>query len=166
MLAGRPREAENFADRALTLQPGSIQALAVKGRALLDLGHKTPAVEIARALPSGRSIVSTYKVRILAGAGHLPEVEAMLPVLTGGNHMARISALLALGRQEEALGALDANWVTANRTDQLLFEPDLNPIRGEPRFQQMLATLGLTEAHARAQAWRAAHPPEKPATKK
>jgi TolB-like protein/Tfp pilus assembly protein PilF len=159
LLAGRPREAESFADRALALQPGSIQALAVKGSAQIDLGHKAAAVEIARALPSDRSLVSASKVRILAAAGQLQEVEAMLPELTRTNHhMARIAALVALGRKEEALAALDANWVTANRTDQLLFEPILDPIRGEPRFQKMLATLDLTEAHARAQAWRAAHP--------
>jgi hypothetical protein len=35
----------------------------------------------------------------------------------------------------------------------------------DPRWVKLMADTGLTEAHARAQAWRKAHPPEKPAAK-
>ena len=42
-------------------------------------------------------------------------------------------------------------------------DPNYDPIRDDRRFGKAFATLGFTEAHARAQAWRAAHPPEKPA---
>jgi TolB-like protein/lipopolysaccharide biosynthesis regulator YciM len=157
LFARRPREALGMAERALVIQPGAIQAQALKAQALFELGETAEAVRIARTLPSDASIVTVQKVVVLAGAGHLDEVEAMLPQLTGGNLLARIGALTALGRKDEALAALAPAWITANRADVLLFEPLLDPLRGEPRFQLMLAELGMTDAHARAQAWRAAH---------
>jgi len=45
--------------------------------------------------------------------------------------------------------------------DVLFFSPLLDPIRHDPRFQAKLQTTGFVEFHARAQAWRAAHPPDK-----
>ena len=45
----------------------------------------------------------------------------------------------------------------------VLFEPALDPVRKDPRFLRVLEQIGMKEAHARAQAWRAAHPPQKPA---
>jgi hypothetical protein len=39
--------------------------------------------------------------------------------------------------------------------DQWLYQPAVDPLRGDPRFGKFLATLGASEAHARAQAWRA-----------
>ena len=43
-----------------------------------------------------------------------------------------------------------------SNANELLFADVYDPIRADPRFVKLLATLGLTEAHARAQAWRAA----------
>jgi hypothetical protein len=39
-------------------------------------------------------------------------------------------------------------------------------VRADPRFVRYLSVLGVTEAHARAQSWRAAHPPDKSEAKK
>jgi len=49
--------------------------------------------------------------------------------------------------------------------DLLLFQPVFDPLRSDPRFREVLKTVGLAEANDRAQAWRAAHPPEKVAAK-
>lgn len=46
-----------------------------------------------------------------------------------------------------------------------LFERWIDPVRSDPRFKKFLETIRATEAHARAQAWRATHPPEDPAAK-
>jgi hypothetical protein len=39
-------------------------------------------------------------------------------------------------------------------------------VRSDPRFVRFLQQVGWKDAHDRAQAWRAAHPPEKVAAKK
>lgn len=73
------------------------------------------------------------------------------------------AALLVLGLTDACWHALEQGSRNILSADELLFWPVFDSIRGESRFQKMLAELGLTEAHARAQAWRAAHPPERPA---
>ena len=50
--------------------------------------------------------------------------------------------------------------------EDLLWGSSFDPIRHDPGYEAYLARTGLTEANARAQAWRAAHPPEKPEAKK
>jgi tetratricopeptide (TPR) repeat protein len=159
LIARRPREALAMAERALAIQPSAIQAQALQAQALLALGRPEDAVRLVRPLPSDAAIVSAQKVAVFAATGHAADLEAMLPQLNGANLLAKLAALAALGRKAEALAAIDARWFSANRTDLLLSEPLLEPLRGEPRFGQLLTELGLTEAHARAQAWRAAHPP-------
>ena len=156
--SGRPNEALLLAERALALQPGAVQAQGLKSHALLLLGHPDEALAIARALPTDMPIVSIYKVLVYAATGHAADLEPLLPQFTPGGHISRVGALVALGRTEEALNVLDADWITATRTDMLLFQPLFDPLRGDPRFAAALDRLGLTEAHARAQAWRAAHP--------
>jgi hypothetical protein len=51
--------------------------------------------------------------------------------------------------------------IESTRADVLLFDPIYDRVRADPRFTQALAAIGLTEAHARAQAWRAQHPAAK-----
>jgi hypothetical protein len=83
-----------------------------------------------------------------------------------GNSAARAAALAALGKHDEALAGLDADEMSATGVSYLFYRPALDPIRHDPRFVRLLEQLGLKDAHARAQAWRAANPPEKPAAKK
>jgi TolB-like protein/Tfp pilus assembly protein PilF len=157
LFAGEAGEALQLAERAIALQPNAAQAQALKAQALATLGRVPEALQIALTLPSEASIVSVQKVQVLVRGGRLDEVERILPGLTGGNILAKLGALAALGRKDEALAALDSDWFSANRADVLLFEPLLDPLRGEPQFQRLLERLALTDAHARAQAWRAAH---------
>jgi hypothetical protein len=37
------------------------------------------------------------------------------------------------------------------------WHPEMDAVRSDPRFQRLLAELGLTEAHQRVMAWRAAN---------
>ena len=66
---------------------------------------------------------------------------------------------------DEWLGAITPSDIHVIGLKGLLLIDQLDPVRHDPRFTKLIATLGLTEAHARAQAWRKAHPPEKPVAK-
>jgi len=164
--AGRHSEAIAVLERALVLQPNSAQALTGKAIALLGLGRFGEAIALARQLPAGALYTRSDQLRIFGPAGLQAEAEALLSAVDPRSFVPKSHLLLALGRVEEAIAALDASTIRANYLDDLLFDPVVDPIRGDPRFKQFLATLGVTQAHARAQAWRAAHAPEKPEAKK
>ncbi|MBI5767446.1 MAG: TIR domain-containing protein [Verrucomicrobia bacterium] len=161
-LAGRFTPALALYDRALAVQPGSGQALAQKAWLLAELGRREEAAVIARALPSGPASTPAYRVLVLARAGEIVEAAGWIAELIQRRHD-RAWTQLALGQPAAALEQLDADGVQATTIEQWLFAPLVDGVRGDPRFAQFLATLGLTEAHARAQAWRAAHPPQKTA---
>jgi hypothetical protein len=114
-------------------------------------------------VPEGQSVFSVFRALALGLGDEPAEIEASWPVFREGALISRIAGLAALKRYDEALDALDPAWLTSARIDLLLFQPAFDPMRSDARFTRVLATLGLTEAHARAQAWRAAHPPEKAA---
>ncbi|MEY2880723.1 MAG: hypothetical protein RLZZ15_3103 [Verrucomicrobiota bacterium] len=166
--AGRHTEALAVAERASLLHRDSRTLLAHKGYALLGLARNPEATVLARQLaaidPSDPNVVFPAAF-ILASAGATAEADTMMATLPPRGRFPRTALLLALGRRQEAIAALDAPGHNVNYLGLLLFDRCYDPIRSEPRFTKFLAELGLTEAHARAQAWRKAHPPEKPASK-
>ena len=68
----------------------------------------------------------------------------------------------ALVPPEQAIAKLDPAAAHSIFVGNWLFDSDIDLARNDPRWVNFLATLGLTEAHARAQAWRKAHPAVKP----
>jgi TolB-like protein/predicted Zn-dependent protease len=166
VLAGRLSEAGALLDRALTLQPDAEQAAGLKAVVLAMRGERQAATVQARTISNEASLTAWLRVQVLALAGETPEAEALIAGYSEGNLIAKLCGLAALGRQEAALAALDPDWLVSTRVDWLLYHPIFDPMRNDPRFRSMLRTVGLEEAHARAQAWRAAHPPEKPEAKR
>jgi TolB-like protein/Tfp pilus assembly protein PilF len=152
--AGRRSESLLYLNRALELQPKSTQALVSKVVTLSDLNCRAEAIAIIRELPE-----SSAKF-LLAGAGMQAEAEAALAKASGRD---RNTLLAGLNRYDEWLDAITPAdiYVMSTVRGMLLFD-GLDPIRHDARFTKLLATLGLTEAHARAQAWRKTHPPETP----
>ena len=51
-------------------------------------------------------------------------------------------------------------WINLAGADDYIWHPIYDPVRNDPRWVKLMAEVGLTIAHARAQAWRKAHPPE------
>ncbi|MBI2813055.1 MAG: tetratricopeptide repeat protein [Opitutae bacterium] len=154
--AGRSEEALLVINRSLELQPKSEQTLQNKIRTLLALNRLAEAEAIVRMLPENEAR------HYLARLGHKAEAEEALAKASGRD---RTDLLLAFDRIDgwlDAVSPLDINIIGLRR---LFSSPELDPFRHDPRFQKLIATLGFTEAHARAQAWRAAHPPEKPVAK-
>ncbi len=156
--AERPAEALEFAERALRQQPNAGQALAIKVIALAELGRTEAAVASAGNLSP---LYSLHAAIAFGLAGARDEAARLLASLRDNDMIERVAAMAGMGRTEEALAALQPPWMIPGFTDLLLFNRLFDPLRGDSRFKAFLATLGMTEAHDRAQAWRAAHPPEK-----
>ncbi len=160
--AGRHAEALALADRAQALQPNSIWAGPVRAWALAELGRAGEAIAAVGSLSDEKP--ATWKSHVafaLARAGARSEAEAMLNRVEPADwSSSAAAAFLVLGRRDDCWFALEKGSRNILAADALLFWPVFDPIRSETRFHKMLAELGLTEAHARAQAWRAANPPE------
>jgi hypothetical protein len=62
------------------------------------------------------------------------------------------------GRPENVVEHLQADHAGIQQRSRVLFDPEYDPLRELPAFKAWLARHGLTEAHERAQAWRAANP--------
>jgi len=159
MLAGRLTEALTAIDRSLAVSPGQWQATNFKIDILLRLNRDAEALAMVREIEVQDP---TFRIgpppALLARVGLRREAEAVFkPTPSGANDA---GSLLALDRREEALATLTPDRIGMLELDALLFRPTFDEIRTEPRFVRMIAGIGLTEAHARAQAWRAAHPVE------
>ncbi len=161
-LSYQNRYAEGLAvvDRALALQPDSLQARVWKMHCLSYLGRHDEAVALLRNTPRPNTNYENFIITVLVRAGLMAEAEQVLARIPPEDEI-RVSALARIGRPEEALAAMDPAKTNITATSDLFFLEFYDPIRTDPRFIKFLATLGLTEAHARAQAWRAAHPPPK-----
>jgi tetratricopeptide (TPR) repeat protein len=166
--AGRASEALTWFDRALALQSDDSQSRNFKIIALASLDRFDEALALARRIETAGDAAG-LQLRVLAMAGRRAEAEVLLPEALAngrGSAVARATYLILLGRNEAAWSELAPEKISvASVFPELFFGPAFDPIRRDPRFVQLLETLGLTEAHARAQAWRAAHPPEKTAAK-
>jgi TolB-like protein/Flp pilus assembly protein TadD len=160
---GRYTESLAVAERAVAVQPDNVQALLAKSRTLLALGRAEEAAAVIRGLAADSDFAITAMAIVLAGVGRPAEAETELS--RSKNVSYRWFVLAALGRRTESAAAFDAQRLTVNQLTDFLFDPNCDLVRDDPRIVQGIAALGLTEAHARAQAWRKAHPPEKPASK-
>ncbi len=161
--SGRYTESLTVAERAIALQPEGVTVLISKGRTLLALGRAGEAAAVVLGLTADSDYNVVAMVGVLAGMGRRAEAEAQLARLKDGSW--RWFGLAALGRRADSVAGFDAQRLSVIQFTDFLFDPSCDPIRDDPRIVQGLSSLGLTEAHARAQAWRKAHPPEKPAAK-
>jgi tetratricopeptide (TPR) repeat protein len=162
--AGRPGAALRVIEGALKIQPDSNVSVDSKVEALWRLGRSDEALALA-VVPRTQSGTSLHtRSLILAATGRAKQAEAELTRLEASDP-GRFFTLIALGRTDEALAFLQSDRVTILLMSIFCYAPEYDAVRSDPRVVSYLARTGLTEAHARAQAWRKAHPPEKPAAK-
>jgi adenylate cyclase len=152
-------------DSALALQPNFEAALRVKCTALVELGRFDDAVAAGRRLPSASALNADILLFVFARAGMNAAADELLRELNskGSISRERPRSLLALGRTEEVFTHLARTGFNLYRAADYLWDPTFDPVRNDPRWVKLIADAGLTEAHSRAQAWRKAHPPERPA---
>ena len=160
--AGRPAEGIAAYDRAIALQPNNYGQLRSKSAALVELGRFTEAVALVKQMPSNNAVTAGAQFFVLARAGLKAEAEALLADPRSSVNRSAEN-LMALGRTEEALALMSPKWLNVYYARHYLWNPIYDPVRNDPRWVKLMADAGLTEAHARAQAWRQAHPPEKAA---
>ncbi len=158
--AGRYTEALSQAERALALQPNNSQALSTKMQALSHLGRHDEALALCRTLAE-QNQAGIRGVAILVRAGRLAEAQKLYEGASTAPGR-RPTLLALLGRKEEALNTLRAEDAEVITMTGVYYNDSFEQVRDDPRFVRFLTALGVKAAHDRAQAWRAAHPPEKP----
>ena len=158
-LAGKNDEALQMLDRAAALNPGFDQTIRAKVAVLAKMGRTAEAKVLARQLRNNQPELDDWTLGL---AGLTEEARERLAAMDPRDVSNRFQALLAAGQRDEALAAL-ADPAGANKGDliDILYRPIFDTVRNDPRFGPYLTTLGLTEAHARAQGWRAAHAPDR-----
>ncbi len=153
--AGRSAEALALADLGLVRLPADQQLPAWRAWALSDLGREAEAVEAARELVGrGGTWVFYIACGILQRAGFQAEAEEAAAYAQAGPVMSHVFCQAALGRPETVVNLVPRN-LGAMFFEELLYPAMWDSVRDSAAFRQLLADLNLTEANARAQAWRA-----------
>jgi TolB-like protein/Tfp pilus assembly protein PilF len=152
---GRDAEAMALVERALVLQPDALQATMWKIMGLSTLGRHDEAVALLRRHPFDGTTYVAEALRVLVRAGLKAEAEQMLERNPDTD---RFRALAAVGRPQDALDAVQLDRINILTFSLGFIDPDYDSLRQDPRYVSLLAQLGMTEAHARARTWRAAHP--------
>ena len=158
LLQHRYAEALAADERALVVQPGSVQAASGRATELSMLGRNEEAVAQVHRLGLTDAFYAPYTVEVLVRAGLRDEADKLVNSIPDTPGSLKFVGLAALGRTDEALAAMRPDEITIGLSSELYSNPSFDPIRGDPRFVQLLTTLGLTEANARARVWHAAHP--------
>lgn len=170
--AGRYTGALAAAERSLALAPDNYQALFYQAQALFHLGRKDAGMAVASKLatlepePFAKGDFAAYTCDLLVAQGRHEDAARFFEKISPALVADRIFAAAALGRTSVVLEVLNAHWLPSIWIDEVMWHPHFDKLRSAPEFVTWLKKTGLTEAHARAQAWRAAHPPERPAPRK
>ncbi|RZU02128.1 adenylate/guanylate cyclase domain-containing protein [Rivibacter subsaxonicus] len=147
--ANQPAQALQEAELALALDPNSVRALAEKAHCLLMLGRRDEALRLARERD-----FTTFLIRYGA-----PEDQAAMRQRKNLDAHATAWQEFLLGRPDAVVEHLEVDHSgDIQGRARVLFDAEYDPVRRRPSFEAWLARHKLTEAHERAQAWRAANP--------
>jgi tetratricopeptide (TPR) repeat protein len=152
-LVRRWPEALAASERALALQPDSIQGRSVKAEALLGLGRRAEAAELFRALLAtgdfDRHMTAAYLAGRLALAGDREKATSLLAAVQANSAKADTDvalALFAMDKFDEAMLYLKKNHLKLRAYD-LLDGTVFDGIRSTPRFTQLVEASGEPEVY-------------------
>lgn len=163
--------AESSLRAALAVNPNFATAQQWLGRALLSQGRMDDALAALRRAaeldPLAPRLLDNYAWALrLAGRAEQALVYAdralgLQPDAVQARGLKEVLQMeLSRGEAREVspLGMPEADRVAGGEVDRVLFDARFDHLRAEPRWAKFIARLGLTEAHATAQSWRATHP--------
>ena len=156
--AGRFSESLAFVERGLALSPGRIRLEVLRAELLVALNRTTEAQSVLRATVAGLlnhddSIWASDAVfcfRQLGLEGEATHLASELLKRMSPSDLSRGDILMALGRWDEACAAFEA--APPRLSDGIAWHPMCDPVRDEPRFQQMIVKIGLAEEYKVARA--------------
>lgn len=153
MEANRPAQALTQVERAIAIDADDHRFAANKAVILVRLGRRAEALALARQVaakdPPG-------PLSVLAQLGSADDRGALERKAKTPRDKALVN--LYLGRTQAFLDWLYGSDPDFSARGGTLFEPALDSVRNSPAFKAWLQKHQLTEAHDRAQAWRAANP--------
>jgi TolB-like protein/DNA-binding winged helix-turn-helix (wHTH) protein/Tfp pilus assembly protein PilF len=149
--------AQRLSENALQRDPDFMVAHTVRGLALEQEARPDAAIEEfqkAMALSGQRPVVYLdYLGHAYAAAGRRPEAEAILAELDqrlkpgGPSPVYRAATLAALGRKDQAIGAIEEGSQPGNggESEWLKVDPRYEALRSDPRFQRVLRLDGFIQ---------------------
>jgi tetratricopeptide (TPR) repeat protein len=150
----RARQYENAVaryQRALELDPGYLPALGRIAEAYEQLGKFDEALAYAERLQqtaSDRRLGLRPLARIYARMGKRRKAVEVLRSIekngtSGGDEFALAAIYSALGDRDHAIAALEKGVQKRSLLPFVFVDPQLDPLRSDPRFQQLLRSAGL-----------------------
>ncbi len=150
----RARQYENAVaryQRALELDPGFPPALSRIVEAYEQLGKFDEALVVVRKLlqdTTYRPVGLRSLARIYARLGRRREAMEIVRTIEkddalGGNEIALAAIYSALGDHDHAIAALEKGVQSRSLLAFVFLDPQLDPLRSDPRFQQLLRRAGL-----------------------
>ena len=158
-LGQRWEEALTKVDRSLALRADFIPSQGLRARILFTLGRRNEAVSIAREIrlspnPAARWNGDVDAIEVLRRAGLAEEASAYAAELLAKwslNDYRRGMLFATLGRFDAALAALSTR-TRLRFSGDIFWYNQLDPIREDPRFQELLGKLGNADEYKVARA--------------
>lgn len=147
-LANRPVQALAAVEQVLALDAENLGGQAEKARSLLALGRRDEALVLARERGMNA---------LLVRFGTAEDQAALRQRKDLSTHAAAWQQVAA-GQPDAMVEHLGVEHSLIGERARVLFDAEYDPLRELPSFKAWLAKHRLTEAHERAQAWRATNP--------
>lgn len=153
ILAGRFAEALPWADKAMT-RP-DVQPRAWKAWALAELNRAPEALEEAKRLSTGEGLDKVFAAAVFYRLGLRKEGDEAFRQIPVATKTSVYYLLAVAGRRDDVVALMAPAIGQPTELPLLLYLPAFDPIRGHPRFREILRMAGATSAARRAQEERA-----------
>jgi tetratricopeptide (TPR) repeat protein len=153
VLAGRFAEALPWTERAMSRD--DVHPKAWRAWALAELNRLPEATEIARELGAGDGFDRAFATAIFYRAGMRREADEVFKLIPPTAKTSVYYLLAVTGRRDDVVALMAPAIGQPTELPLLLYLPAFDPIRGHPRFREILRGSGAASAQRRAQEERA-----------